>query len=508
MAPSARPPAPPGRRTSPGPRAPHPPSPSGGVRLALDVGTSSIKALVLGPEGERLAAVRAPSPPLQSWEGRQVQDAEALAAVAAQVLAEAIDAARAHPADPQLRTAVHAALGGGAGPAPTVALTAQRDTLLLADASGAPATPLLSWRERPYLDDPRRRARLLASPWGTTRAPGDPPTGVTRAVDPSRAEGPWPAGGRATRGVRPLTLEGWLVGRSWPEGVNLRYVGGDKNCEYIALGARAPGGLAKGAGADGSAPHHEVPVLALSLGSAISAGVWCPVRPSLDDLPPGVVVSPAPGGGAPGGEASDGLRTDAGWHLETGILSGLAGRFAAAERFGIAPWPGDLPLPGAPGLPDPDPLRVVPWFGGALDDLAAEPEIVGEEPSTLQRDPLAPARLARAWARGVADELARLVPRLAASLPDPPAESAEGDERDGVTRRPWTGGPIRVGGGGAADPAWGVILPAALGCPVVCVSDPFLGCLGAIEAFVAGEAVRQRQGAGDSRTRSPTSAEP
>jgi sugar (pentulose or hexulose) kinase len=405
--------------------------------VGLDVGTSAVRALARGAGG-RMAAARQPLPLPHLWRGLPVQDPvyleraarEAVARVLAGLAEEEGRAPSRDRAGPPEKDAALRQDDGAPPPAPgaplaRVALTTQRDTLLLvqgAEASGAaapglfldPLTPLLSWQERRHLEEPALRARLLGG--------GTPP------------------------GARPMALEAWLAARlAGDPGVrpgpppppldgpfHVLLAGGDKNCEYLALGV----GL-------------EAPGMAgLSLGSAISLGVAVPA-PGPRALPPGVVASPAPGG-APV------------VHLETGILSGMQGRAAAAALAGVAPRPGALPPPGAPGLPDPDPLEVVPWFGGALDDLDARPCVrglrPGEAPATLD-----PARVARGWAWGVARELARLLPAL---------EAAAGER---ITR-------VQVGGGGAGDPAWTDLLHQALGLPVERVPDPWLGARGALLA--------------------------
>jgi sugar (pentulose or hexulose) kinase len=305
-----------------------------------------------------------------------------------------------------------------------VAFTTQRDTLLLVDAVGRPLTPLLSWRERRHLADPEARRRLF-------------PPGGCRGEEPPGD---------------PLPLEQWLLMR-WREGIPVsgveraraRYAGGDKNCEYLALGATP-----------------QDPSLAVvSLGSAITLGVAMAAARAPVPVP-GAVVSPAAGQGEDG---------SAGWNVETGILSGMQGLAEAAALAGVDPWGGALPE-------TPETAWVcVPWFGGALDDLdarggvwaAARPGSVRTHPSGLPANGpagLTPPRLARVWAQGVAAELARLVPRV--------------EEVTGVSIRE-----VRVTGGGVSrgGQVWAELLRAALRRPVRVVDDPWTGCRGAVMAL-------------------------
>jgi len=382
-------------------------------RIGLDLGTSFIRGASWCPKGSLLAWAERAAPPLRSWRGLQVQDPRQLLATVTEVLGM-VARNIAAPDD-----AAHKAL-------PRVAFTAQRDTLLLvaplqgdAGAASAPVTPLLSWRERRHLEDPDLRRSLLA---------GEP-----GAFEEASA-------------ARPLALEAWILecwGGGLPlagfEGAHLRFAGGDKNCEYLAMGVH-PG--APGVGA-------------ISLGSAISMGAATD-----GDRPPrsmpGVVVTPM-AGGLPG------------WNVETGILSGMGGREHAARLAGVGPWPGGLPRAAAPAAGAVPGIRLVPHFGGALDDLEARPEF--QHPDGTSLDPatgraaglLTSESVARAWAEGVAWELSRLRPRL-----------------EQVAGRPLV--ELRLAGGGARDPAWVPILERRMGLPVTMVGDGFAGCRGALIA--------------------------
>jgi sugar (pentulose or hexulose) kinase len=372
--------------------------------VGLDVGTSSVKAAAWRADGHRTAALRLPLPPLERWRGFEVQDPRALLRVAREALGALADRPPVPGALPSRRV---------------VALTTQRDTLLLVDPDDRPLTPLLSWRERSHLEDPEMRARLLG--------PDGPATGV------------------------PTSLERWLARALARElgGDEVVLAGGDKNCEYLALGAT---------------PEHPG-VGVVSLGSAITLGVGVaasePPRPV-----PGVVISPA--AGASGSPPA--------WNVETGILSGMEGLRRTASWLGVADWTGPLPDP-ARTRHDPR-LRVVPHFGGALDDLSSRPRLLLDLPegpferapgdlANPSDTPLTPATIALAWARGVAAELARLRPRL---------ESVSGTPLR----------LLRIGGGGLGGeegaPRWRHFLEEALALPVEADPDPWSGCRGAVLA--------------------------
>ena len=377
--------------------------------VGVDLGTSWAKAAAWGPDGTRIAHATAPMPPLTAG----VQDAH------------------------QVREAGEAALRalGLTGQVHRIhlAFTTQRDTLLWVDRDGNPASPLLSWRVRQDLEDPERRAEFLA-PWMTPEKWKD-------------------------AALNAIPLEEWL-GRVWGERIpgwdvaiqSCTFAGGDKNCEYHALGLRlaAPG------------------VAGVSLGSAISLGVAIPrtdrsrVHAS---LPPGVVASPGVGAG---GEDV--------WHLETGVLSGMGGLPLLLTSLGLPLWEAPLPPFRVPEV-GASPLRCIPWFGGALDDPNAQPQLLfrdeaqggsvvnlltGETGSRLPNPP----EVVAAWAEGVVDELARFRPLLESMSTSPIRE-------------------LRVTGGGTGSgPSardWGVRLAWKFKVPVRVYSDPWLGCRGAVE---------------------------
>lgn len=386
--------------------------------VGLDVGTTSVKAAVwrVGPDGLDglqdlpAATARLPLPPVQHWQGLPVQDVEGVARVAEAAL-EALDLA---------------------GLDLNVAFTTQRDTLLLVDAVGRPLTPLLSWRERRHLADAESRQWLLSS------------------AAPEVGDGPDPP--------RPLPLEQWLLHR-WRSGIpvpGLRgtipvYAGGDKNCEYLALGAT---------------PHRPSRAV-ISLGSAISLGVAMAAKHPPVPVP-GTVITPAAGSAASGAQRGA-------WNVETGILSGMPGLEEAAALAGVEAWGGPIPATSE------DAWICIPWFGGALDNPDARGGVWLAAPSgSVRTDPsgprapglpgLTPPRLARVWAQGVAAELARLAPRV--------------EQVTGVSIRD-----VRVTGGGVArgGQVWAELFRAALRRPVRVVDDPWAGCRGALMALARRE---------------------
>jgi sugar (pentulose or hexulose) kinase len=410
------------------------------LAVGLDIGTTSVKAALwrVGPHGldglrdPPLATARLHLPPLQRWQGLPVQDAEETARVAEAAVA-ALGLAAWDRAVPEVAALDRADLNL------EVAFTTQRDTLLMVDALGRPLTPLLSWRERRHLEDAESRQQLLSS----------------AALEQEAG----------TRDLLPLQLEQWLLHR-WRTGVQVPglrgtipgYAGGDKNCEYLALGA---------------VPHHPS-VAVISLGSAITLGVAVSaVRPPVPV--PGTVVSFA------AGEPRD---APLAWNVETGILSGMPGLEEAAALAGVEVWEG--PIPGTPEAA----WVCIPWFGGALDDLearggvwpAVRPGSVRIEPSgpsaTGGLAGLTPPRLARVWAQGVATELARLAPRV--------------EEVTGVSIGEFrvTGGGVARGGDGGQ--VWAELFRAALGRPIRVVNDPWAGCRGAVMAVARREDVSVR----------------
>jgi sugar (pentulose or hexulose) kinase len=383
-------------------------------RIGLDLGTSFVRAAAWRPDGSLLASAERAASPLRSWRGLPVQDPRQLLATATDVLAVL---GTAVASERRSMTAADAVL--------RVAFTAQRDTLFLVSprpgdgkTPPSPLTPLLSWRERRHLDDPALRQTLLSRD----------PVASGSAAD-----------------ARPLALEEWIL-ECWGLGVPLegfegarpRFAGGDKNCEYLAMGVH-PGAPTAGA---------------VSLGSAISLGMATGGRRPPEPVP-GVVVTPM-AGGRPG------------WNVETGILSGMGGRELAASLAGVEPWSGELPGAADPPVAGAGPgIRLVPHFGGALDDLEARPRF--HRPDGASLDPataraaglLTSESVARAWAEGVARELSRLRPRLEQVAGRPLAE-------------------LRLAGGGARDPAWIPLLERVMGLPVTDVGDAFTGCRGAV----------------------------
>lgn len=97
------------------------------ISIALDLGTTSIKAGLLTPSGELKHIVSRPAPAITTSEKCYESDALAYAEVAEQVL----DECRAH-----------------AGLCVTLGLCSQRSSFLLWDnTTGVPVTPLISWQD-------------------------------------------------------------------------------------------------------------------------------------------------------------------------------------------------------------------------------------------------------------------------------------------------------------------------------------------------------------------------
>jgi glycerol kinase len=120
-----------------------------GPLLALDVGTTSVRALVFGEDGRRLARARVLAPISTPEPGRVEQDATVLHERAVIVLAQALADADVHPRD----------LAG-------LGITTQRATIVLWDArTGVPVAPLVSWQDLRGVD---RAAALQAEGFAVT----------------------------------------------------------------------------------------------------------------------------------------------------------------------------------------------------------------------------------------------------------------------------------------------------------------------------------------------------
>lgn len=125
------------------------------ISIALDLGTTSIKAGLLNQSGELVHIVSRPAPAITTSENCYESDALAYAEVAEQVLREC----RAH-----------------AGLCVTLGLCSQRSSFLLWDnATGVPVTPLISWQDgrgaescdalRDHEDDIRTLSGLPLTPY-------------------------------------------------------------------------------------------------------------------------------------------------------------------------------------------------------------------------------------------------------------------------------------------------------------------------------------------------------
>ena len=95
--------------------------------IALDLGTTSIKAGVLDRDGEISNMITRPAPPITADDGRYESDALAYAEIAEQVLNDCI---------------------AQAGDCKSLGLCSQRSSFLIWEqASGLPLTPLISWQD-------------------------------------------------------------------------------------------------------------------------------------------------------------------------------------------------------------------------------------------------------------------------------------------------------------------------------------------------------------------------
>lgn len=307
------------------------------IALGIDIGTSSVKAARFDRQGRRLAELVVPvSPPCRRG-ARVTQDLERLLEAAD----EAVETLR--------------------GDASMVALTTQRDTLLLDDE-------LLSWMDGRDgggsiwdVVRPQRRVGSLVSAV-VERWTGSP--AETSATWPSRLRGHERERAIALGVQMPVEVPiGTSAGRY--RGLEVVPSAGDKNCEFLAHGVS--GGRA-----------------GLSLGSAVTLGMTS-ITPTST---PGVVPSPSARVG----------QTD----LETGLVVGMA------AWPGLADW---LPMDGTLERWVDD-LYFLPHFIGALD-RPATPALIGLQPHT------APADVATAWAQGLLAELVRLRPLLEAAAGQP-----------------------------------------------------------------------------------------
>lgn len=388
-------------------------APVPGPLLGLDVGTSAAKGALFAADGTVLSRVRRPLPPLRTDGAAAWQPLEEVAEAAEAALRELLGEA-----------------GGAAG----VALTTQRDTLILLDGDRRPLTPLISWADRRDRAHPsiwhalgssrearlleeaahaRSLASLLCERW-TGRAAESEST-LSRHLHGSALEALRErTGGRV--GLPEIVPPGSGVG-SLDAGPTLHQAAGDKNCELLAMDVDRPGRAG------------------LSLGSAVSLGVLASGRP--EDVP-GTVATAA---------ALEGR-----WNVETGLTAGMRGGDVLEDWFG----PSTEVVSGL----DPD-VVVVPYFEGALDRPHGRLLIWGLEGD----DPA--ARCRRGWRQGVVAELRRLRPRL---------EEAAGAEVESV----------RVGGGGSREPGWARLLADALAVPVEVDAEEggWEGCRGAVLAVL------------------------
>ena len=114
------------------------------VAVALDLGTTTIKAGLLAQDGTLSAVTALPAPVIMGDGGRYESDAGAYAETADAVLSECLAQIEVRPGGAQ-----PSGVGAGASHSlPPLGLCSQRSSFLLWDrASGKPVTPLISWQD-------------------------------------------------------------------------------------------------------------------------------------------------------------------------------------------------------------------------------------------------------------------------------------------------------------------------------------------------------------------------
>ncbi|MCB0997434.1 MAG: glycerol kinase [Acidimicrobiales bacterium] len=146
--------------------------------LVIDVGTSSVRAAVVSPEGEVVAERRQPTPPATPFPGLVEVDATALATAALDCARGVLDAA---------------------GPVEAVGVTNQRATTIVWDATtGEPVGPGLGWQDLRTVGD-----CLVLQADGFRLAPNQSATKLANlldAHDPDRS-----------RNLRFGTVDSWVV---------------------------------------------------------------------------------------------------------------------------------------------------------------------------------------------------------------------------------------------------------------------------------------------------------
>ncbi len=375
--------------------------------LGIDVGTTAAKAALFDAHGEILRAARVRLPALHVNGAIATQPLHALVEQTEDLVCDIV----------------------GTAPIRLLALTTQRDTAIVLDAVGSPLGDLVSWRDV--------RHTQHGTLWDALAIEGSLPTHIRVRSLPSYLSERWTGEAVEARGNRPrhqsaAALEtlraldvsfdapkevdvGARVGTirassRLPSGVALHVTTGDKNAEMLGAGVNSAG------------------IAGLSLGSAISLGIVVNERP---EAAAGCVLTAAAEAGR--------------WNVETGLLVGVDGLDILRAWY------------GRPDLePDPcwrDGLWCVPLFGGAIDRPDARAMLSGLTAST------APGDVARAWAQGVACELARLLPSL--------------ERAGGVLSEIRTYG----GGAGTLEPS---LLADVLDRPVRALDDVWCGARGAV----------------------------
>jgi glycerol kinase len=168
--------------------------------VALDLGSTRVKAARLEPSGRLSAPVSEPAPPLSGSGAVREGDAKAYRSAAERVLAAAMT---------------------GLGDEVRIGLASQRSTFLLWDrATGEPRTPMISWQDRRAAEWCRAHRHLEAGVTkrtGLVLSPHYLGPKLARLLEGDAALRAGMAGFDLVAG----TLETWLV-RCWSEGAALR----------------------------------------------------------------------------------------------------------------------------------------------------------------------------------------------------------------------------------------------------------------------------------------------
>jgi xylulokinase len=459
---------------------------AGGPLLGIDLGTSSVKAVVLDRGGRTLADARAGYP----------------------VRAERAGWAESDPADwwSAVVTAVNEATRAVPGPPAAVGLSGQMHGVVLADATGLPVRRALLWadgRATAELERYRRLPEPLLSRLANPLSPGmagpllawvaehEPAVwrGARWALQPkdwlrlrltgrARSE---PSDASATLLYDPVA-DRWDTEVAEALGIDARLlaplvpsgaVAGELGAEAARLLGLPPGTPVAAGAADTAA-------------AALGAGLTRPGQVQLTVGTGGQLVTPLdrPRAGSGTGTHLYRAATARGWYAMAAVLNaglalewviGVLGAgwdelYAAAARQPSAADPLFLPYLTGERTPHLDPSLRGGWAGLAL----------GHDRTALLRSALEGVAFAL---RDALDALDRTAGRSGSG------RAGAGDTRGGSGPRDGTGvkDPVRLAGGGSIHPAWRQLLADVLDRPLHAVETPAASGRGA--ALLAGLAV-------------------